>query len=272
MGPAVVLDLSSRIRRNMDYEVSVSDLQQWEELYGPMPKNALVFFYFGWSLKWPHRNALFGTKSFPDDMDFHFPGLSLPAAKWLIKHRLIKAIGTDTPSLDSGPNQRALPVHHFLSQSSIPIIEFVNNLDRVAPSGAMVLGLPMKIQGASGAPLRLIAFNWDKDRQYAAHRQLNGPSERERERERGSKRKSTTATLNSIFLSEVPTRPTRPRITSATSEGPANGETTTVSIAGLRAQVKASKKPKINTASLASSNLFMTLILSFAVCFFLVIT
>jgi hypothetical protein len=129
-----------------------------------MPKGSILLICSGWAQKWPNRNALFGTKNFPDDSDFHFPGFSPPAAKWLIKHRSIKAIGTDGPSVDSGPNQRQLPIHQLLSTANILIIEFIANLDKLPAVGATVLGLPMKIEGGSAAPLRLIAFNWQEDR------------------------------------------------------------------------------------------------------------
>ena len=127
---------------------------------GKMAKGGILLVYSGWGQKWPNRNALFGTRNFPDDSNFHFPGFGAPAAKWLLKHRSIKAVGTDTPSIDTGLHQRALPAHQLFSTAGVLILEFIANLDQMPQSGATLLGLPMKIQGGSGAPLRLVAVNW----------------------------------------------------------------------------------------------------------------
>ncbi|OQV22922.1 hypothetical protein BV898_03348 [Hypsibius exemplaris] len=160
IGPVIVLDISQKAKRNVDYLITVEDLQQWEEKHGKMPKGGILLICSGWGQKWPNRNALFGTKNFPDDTSFHFPGLAPPAAKWLIKHRSLKAVGTDGPSVDSGPNQRQLPVHQLFSAAHVLIIEFVANVEKLPTVGATVIGLPMKIEGGSAAPLRLIGVNW----------------------------------------------------------------------------------------------------------------
>jgi kynurenine formamidase len=45
-----------------------------------------------------------------------------------------------------------------LYEADIPGLENLNALDRLPPTGAHVIALPMKIRGGSGAPLRAIAI------------------------------------------------------------------------------------------------------------------
>ncbi|XP_014681465.1 PREDICTED: kynurenine formamidase-like [Priapulus caudatus] len=48
--------------------------------------------------------------------------------------------------------------HTTLFEKNIVGIDNVANLDQLPPTGAMVIGLPMKIRGGSGAPLRIIGL------------------------------------------------------------------------------------------------------------------
>jgi kynurenine formamidase len=45
-----------------------------------------------------------------------------------------------------------------LMTNNIPAFENVANLDQVPVKGALVMALPMKIKGGSGAPLRIVAL------------------------------------------------------------------------------------------------------------------
>lgn len=87
----------------------------------------------------------------------HFPGLSPDAAQWLIENRTIAAIGIDTPSIDYGQSQ-FFETHRILSAENIPALENVANLEQVPAQGGLVLALPMKIEGGSGGPVRIVAF------------------------------------------------------------------------------------------------------------------
>jgi kynurenine formamidase len=86
----------------------------------------------------------------------HFPGLHPDAARWLVDNRSISVIGLDTPSIDYGQSQ-LYESHQVLFAAQIPALENVAHLDRLPPAGFIVIALPMKIAGGSGAPLRVIA-------------------------------------------------------------------------------------------------------------------
>ena len=85
-----------------------------------------------------------------------FPGLAPEAAKWLVEHRRVKAVGIDTASIDHGPSS-LFGSHVALCAANVPIFENVAALDPLPAQGAFVAALPMKIAGGSGGPLRIVA-------------------------------------------------------------------------------------------------------------------
>ncbi|MDN5872571.1 MAG: cyclase family protein, partial [Nitrococcus sp.] len=87
----------------------------------------------------------------------HFPGLHPEAARWLVTERDIGAIGLDTPSIDYGQSER-FESHQILFKGNVAALENVANLDKLPATGATAIALPMKIEGGSGAPLRIVAF------------------------------------------------------------------------------------------------------------------
>jgi kynurenine formamidase len=87
--------------------------------------------------------------------ELHFPGLDPAAARWLVE-RNVDAVGIDTPSIDRGQST-TFEAHQVLAAANIPIFENVAQLDQLPATGAFVIGLPMKIGGGSGGPLRLVA-------------------------------------------------------------------------------------------------------------------
>jgi len=85
-----------------------------------------------------------------------FPGLSPLAARWLVDHRRIRAVGIDTASIDHGPSTH-FGAHVTLCGGNLPIFENVASLIGLPEQGTFVVALPMKIAGGSGGPLRIVA-------------------------------------------------------------------------------------------------------------------
>jgi kynurenine formamidase len=87
------------------------------------------------------------------------PGPGLAAAQWL-SARGIFAAGSDTVAFEASP-VASMPVHvHLLVESGIHIIECLN-LEELAADGVvefLFVGVPMKIRGATGAPVRPLAL------------------------------------------------------------------------------------------------------------------
>ena len=157
IGPAVVVDVSTRSQP--DYQVQVADIEAWENAYGPIPAGAIVLLRTGWGARWPDRQRYLGTdETGPEAVpELHFPGLSPTAARWLVEERQIDAVGIDTPSIDFGQST-TFESHLILYAADIPGFENVANLDQLPENGSYVVALPMKIEGGSGGPLRIVAF------------------------------------------------------------------------------------------------------------------
>jgi kynurenine formamidase len=159
VGRAIVIDVAEASSRNADYQIGVEDLQRWEKQYGPIPSDAIVLVRTGFARHWPDAARYLGTAERGDAgvAKLHFPGLHPNAASWLVANRPIKAIGIDTASIDYGQSTQ-YESHRILYDRNIPAFENLAVLDRLPPTGAFVVALPMKIKGGSGAPLRAIAI------------------------------------------------------------------------------------------------------------------
>jgi kynurenine formamidase len=87
------------------------------------------------------------------------PGPALAGAKWL-SARGVFAAGSDTVAFERVPDP-GMPVHvHLLVESGIHIIECLN-LEEMAADKAytfLFIAAPMKIRGATGAPVRPLAL------------------------------------------------------------------------------------------------------------------
>lgn len=157
VGPGAVVDVSDRA--HPDYLVDVADLEAWEARHGRLPDGAILLLRTGWDTRYGDREAYLGTaRTGPEAVpELHFPGLAPDAARWLVEARAVAAVGIDTPSIDYGQSSDFM-AHRVLYEADIPGFENVADLAGLPPTGALVVALPMKIRGGSGAPLRIVAF------------------------------------------------------------------------------------------------------------------
>jgi kynurenine formamidase len=159
IGEAVVVDVSAGAKDNPDYQISVQDIEGWEAEHGTIPDDAIVLFRTGYGKFWPNRVTYMGTdERGPEAVaKLHFPGIDPELSRWLVKNRKIKAVGLDTPSLDYGQSTK-FESHQILFAENILGFENIANLEKLPATGAWVIGLPMKIKGGSGGPLRIVAM------------------------------------------------------------------------------------------------------------------
>jgi kynurenine formamidase len=158
MAPGVLVDVSAKTGDNADYLVSVADLEGWEKQHGRIPDGVILLLRTGWGDFYPDRKKYLGTDGRGPEAvpHLHFPGLAPEAATWLVAERRIAAIGLDTASIDHGPS-KLFRSHQILFEAEIPAFENVAHLDRLPAKGFRIIALPMKIQGGSGGPLRIVA-------------------------------------------------------------------------------------------------------------------
>jgi len=94
--------------------------------------------------------------------------LTEEGAEWLVKHG-VKVVGSNTPGLedhkrgarehwmDPANQKQAWPVHKILLGKRVPIIEGLTNLDKLLGKKFQFVGLPLKVEGIDGAPVRAVA-------------------------------------------------------------------------------------------------------------------
>jgi kynurenine formamidase len=159
MGAVAVIDVSGDASMDVDYQVSVADIEIWESEHGRLTDGVIVLIFTGHGRHWPDRLAYLGTEQLGAEAvpKLHFPGLHPDTASWLVEERNINAIGLDTPSIDYGQSS-LFESHRTLFAKNIPAFENVANLDQLPAIGAYVVALPMKIEGGSGGPLRMIGL------------------------------------------------------------------------------------------------------------------
>jgi kynurenine formamidase len=138
--------------------VTTGDLQRFEQEHGPIPQDAIVLIRTGFASRWPGAERYLGTTERGAEAvrKLHFPGLHPDAARWIVANRRIRAIGIDTASIDYGQST-LFESHRTLYGQDIPAFENLTALDRLPSTGALVIALPMKVGGGTGAPLRALA-------------------------------------------------------------------------------------------------------------------
>jgi kynurenine formamidase len=149
--PIVVIDITSKARRDPDAEVTADDLRSFERRHGRIPRNALVAMNSGWASK-------VGTPAFigrDSGGVYHFPGFAPDTVEYLEDRRAM-AIGVDTLSLDNGPST-TFAVHSNWLKLDKYGLENLANLDKIPPHGATATVGVIPWQEGSGGPARVLA-------------------------------------------------------------------------------------------------------------------
>ena len=157
LAPAVVIDVASKAERDPNYRLTVEDVRQFEGEHGEIPSGSIVLLRTGWSSRWPNARAYLGDDTPGDASRLSFPSYGEDAARLLVEERRVAILGVDTASIDYGPSQDFV-VHRIAAARNVAGLENLTNLDQLPPTGATVIALPMKIEGGSGGPVRVVAL------------------------------------------------------------------------------------------------------------------
>ncbi len=157
IAPAVVIDVTAKTRGDDDYRLTSDDVAAFERANGRIPAGSIVLLRTGWSSRWPDRKAYLGDDTPNDASNLHFPSFGVEAARLLVQERHIAALGADVASIDYGPSKDFM-VHRIAAAANVPGLENLTNLNQLPPTGALVFALPMKIEGGSGGPVRVVAL------------------------------------------------------------------------------------------------------------------
>ncbi len=152
--PAVVINICKQATINSDYVLTISDIQAWESEFGEIPTGSLVILYTGWQEKWLNHQAFFNQDK---DGKMHFPGFGYDASEFLITHRRITGVGTDTHGVDSGQDTN-FTINCLLLERSLIVLENLTNLDQLPPQGiTLIIGI-LRLRGGSGSPAAIMAL------------------------------------------------------------------------------------------------------------------
>ena len=134
-----------KIRKRRDQAITKTDIQKFEKKHGKIPNESTIVIWTGWQ------------KMIKNDSYFvNNPGLSVTAAKYLISKKT-NLVGIDSPSIDLGKEKRFL-IHHLFAKNDVLIVENLANLDKIKSWKFQLAVLPMKLENATGAPVRAVGI------------------------------------------------------------------------------------------------------------------
>lgn len=147
IGPAVCLDVS-----HVSDKEFITDRVLEEALKNSgqeIAEGDIVLLYTG------HYNRNYGTDRWLES----YTGLDRSGAEWLGRKGAAN-IGIDAPSIDK-PDDMKYSGHLICQKYKMLNTENLCNLNQVAGKRFMYIGLPLKIRGGSGSPVRAVALVTD---------------------------------------------------------------------------------------------------------------
>ncbi|MBT8078195.1 MAG: cyclase family protein [Gammaproteobacteria bacterium] len=153
--PVCVVDCSAESAADEDFLLTPEFLVAWEKRHGLIPANSWVLMRTDWS----KRSGAAYLNMREDGA--HTPGPSGDAVKFLIDERNVVGFGTETVGTDAGQAVHLSPPHpaHYLFHGAGKYgLQCLRNLDRLPPTGAILVCPPLKIKNGSGSPLRVLAL------------------------------------------------------------------------------------------------------------------
>ena len=151
--PAVVVDASAEVAQNEDFILTPEFLQAWEVKHGRIPEGAWVLFRTDWSKRANDAAAFLNMR----EDGAHTPGPAQEAVEWMIHERKVHGFGVETINTDAGQNV-SYPCHTLMHGANRYGLQCLCNLDQLPPQGALIMSAPLKIEGGSGSPLRVVAL------------------------------------------------------------------------------------------------------------------
>ena len=157
VAPAYVIDVSRQAAQDRNYRLSAADVRDFEAEHGEIPAGSIVLMRTDWSDRWPDALDYLGDDTPGDASKLQFPGFGAEATTILAEQRKVALLGIDTASVDYGKSQDFI-AHRIGAAQGVANLENLTNLKRLPATGAIIIALPMKIEGGSGGPVRVVAL------------------------------------------------------------------------------------------------------------------
>jgi kynurenine formamidase len=156
VAPAVVLDVVDRVAADPNYLIEVEHLEAFTAEHGPFPERGWLLCRTGWSSRTTQREMINNTETGPTS-----PGMSAECARWVAEESPLQGVGVETIGTDAGAAHSfdpPFPCHSFLLGNGKYGLAQLQNLDRLPPTGSVVVAAPLRIVGGSGSPVRVLAL------------------------------------------------------------------------------------------------------------------
>jgi kynurenine formamidase len=156
VGPACVIDVTREVEEDPDFLLTPGRIEIWERERGRIPRGAWVLLRTGWSKR---SDAASFLNVGPDGP--HSPGFDKTASQLLAVDRDVLGVGVETIGTDAGQAGRfdpPFPNHGIMHGAGKFGLASLCNLDRLPPTGAIVIAAPLKLVNGSGSPARVLAI------------------------------------------------------------------------------------------------------------------
>lgn len=155
VGPGCVIDVSTDVAADADFLLTPERIEGWEAEHGTIPAGAWVLMRTDWSKRTDPADFL----NVHDDGP-HSPGFRKDATEFLIEREVL-GVGVETVGTDAGQAgafDPPFPNHTLMHGAGKFGLASLTNLDRLPPTGSVVIAAPLKIVDGSGSPLRVLAL------------------------------------------------------------------------------------------------------------------
>ena len=153
VAPVALIDKSAEAAADPDWCLSVDDIRAFESEHGALPDGGWLFLRTGWDARAGDQDAfLNGGRT---------PGITSECARWLAEESVVVGYGVETVGTDAGAAHSfdpPFPAHHFLLGAGKYGLTQLANLDRLPPTGAVVVVAPLKLVRGTGSPSRVLAL------------------------------------------------------------------------------------------------------------------
>jgi kynurenine formamidase len=157
VAPAAVLDFSAQAAADPDFLIEVDDIKAWEGQHGALPDGGWLLVRTGWDARAHSQEEFLNA----DENGPHTPGLSPDCARWVAQESPVVGMGVETVGSDAGAAATfdpMFPCHSFMHGAGKYGLTQLRNLDRLPPTGAVVIAGPLRIVNGSGSPARVLAL------------------------------------------------------------------------------------------------------------------
>lgn len=145
--PLVVLDNTPYQAKDENHAFSIADLQRWERKNGRIPRGAFVALRTDMYKDWGSNPERF--KRAP------FPAWAFETIKFLYEQRGVIATGHEAMDTDTTDKMES---ETYILQHGHYQIEVMANLDKVPPTGALIVVTWPKVENGLGFPARAFAI------------------------------------------------------------------------------------------------------------------